>query len=150
MLPKPSFKFKCCQGIIFWKKVPLTHERQKPCMSNSTRIFLVISKSQLEKHWLRTWVSTGAKGAWQPRIFWIVMSGTRWFWQFYYIMFCCTLEFWGFISDLHPLFQTHNSSPVDCNKNKSTLGKSMTRTITMKKKNRRVYLQPLRSTSRYW
>jgi hypothetical protein len=105
------------------------HEREKTSMSNSTRIVLVISKSQLEKYWLRAWVSTGSKGAWHLRNFCTVMSGTRWFWQFYYI-----IKFWGFTSDWHPLFQIPNSSPVDCNKNKSTLGKSMTRTITMKKK----------------
>ena len=47
----------------------------------------------------RAWVSTGGKGAWHPRNFWTVMSDTHWFWQFYYIMFCFTLEFWGFTSD---------------------------------------------------
>ena len=51
------------------------------------------------------------KDAWHLRNFWTVMSGTRWFWQFYYIMLCCTLEFWGFTSDWHPLFQIPNSSP---------------------------------------
>ena len=39
------------------------------------------------------------------------MSGTCWFWQFYYIMLYSTLEFWGFTSDWHPLFQIPNSSP---------------------------------------
>ena len=39
------------------------------------------------------------------------MSGTCWFWQFYDIMFCYTLEFWGFTCDWHPLFQISNSSP---------------------------------------
>ena len=29
-----------------------------------------------------------------------------------YIMLCFTLEFWGFTSDWHPLFQIPNSSPV--------------------------------------
>ena len=46
---------------------------------------------------------------------WVItghMSGTRWFWQFYYIMLCCTLEFWGFTSDWHPQFQIPNSSPA--------------------------------------
>jgi hypothetical protein len=42
----------------------------------------------------RAWVSMGAKGAWYPLNFWTVMTGTRWFWQFYYMMLCCTLEFW--------------------------------------------------------
>ena len=60
---------------------------------------------------IRAWVSTGAKGAWHPLNFWTVMSGTRWFWQFYYIMLCFTLKFWGFTSDWHPLFQIPNSSP---------------------------------------
>ena len=64
-------------------------------------------------NWLsRAWVSTGAKGAWHPWNFWTVMSGTRWCWQFYYIMLCCTLRFWGFTSDWHPLFQIPNSNPV--------------------------------------
>ena len=60
----------------------------------------------------RAWVSTGTKGAWHPWNFWTVMSGTRWFWQFYYIMLCFTLEFWGFTSEWHPLVQIPNSSPV--------------------------------------
>ena len=60
---------------------------------------------------VRAWVSTGAKGALHPLNFWTVMSGTRSFWQFYYIMLCCTIEFWGFTSDWHPLFQIPNSSP---------------------------------------
>ena len=60
---------------------------------------------------LRARVSTGAKGAWHLWNFWTVMSGTRWFWQFYYIIFCFTLEFWGFTSDWPPLFQIPNSSP---------------------------------------
>ena len=64
------------------------------------------------KHLSRAWVSTGAKGAWHPRKFWTVMSGTRWFWQFYYIMLCCTLEFWGLTDDWHPMLQIPNSSPV--------------------------------------
>ena len=51
----------------------------------------------------RDWVSTGAKSVWHPRNFWTVMSRTRWFWQFYYLMLCCTLEFWGFTSDWHLL-----------------------------------------------
>ena len=42
-----------------------------------------------------------------------LMSGTRWFWQFYYIMLCFTFEFWGFTSDWYPLFQIPNSSPAD-------------------------------------
>ena len=61
----------------------------------------------------RAWVSMGAMGAWYPLNFWTVMSGTRWFWQFYYIMLCFTLEFWGITSDWHPLFQISNSSPVN-------------------------------------
>ena len=49
-----------------------------------------------------------------PRIFGqYVMSGTREFWQFYYIMLSFTLEFCSFTSDWHPLFQIPNSSP-DC------------------------------------
>ena len=39
------------------------------------------------------------------------MSGTRGFCQFYYMRLCYTLEFWGFTSDWHPLFQIPNSSP---------------------------------------
>ena len=62
--------------------------------------------------YIRAWVSMGAKGAWHPLNFWTVMSGTRWFWQFYYTMLCCTLAFWEFASDWHPLFQISNSSPV--------------------------------------
>ena len=42
---------------------------------------------------LRAWVSTGANGAWHLRNFLTIMSGTRWFWQLYYIMFYFTLEF---------------------------------------------------------
>ena len=34
----------------------------------------------------RTWVSTGAKGAWHLRNFWTVLPDTRGFWQFYYKM----------------------------------------------------------------
>ena len=33
----------------------------------------------------KAWVCTGAKGAWHPGSFWTVLSGTRGFWQFYYI-----------------------------------------------------------------
>ena len=60
---------------------------------------------------IRAWVSTGAKGAWHPQNVWTVMSGTRWFWQFYNIMVCCTLKLWEFTSDWHLLFQIPNSSP---------------------------------------
>ena len=60
----------------------------------------------------RAWVSTDAKGAWHSRKYWTVISGTRWFCQFYYIMLCYILGFWGFTSDWHPLFQIPNSSPV--------------------------------------
>ena len=59
----------------------------------------------------RAWVSTDAKGAWHSRKYWTVISGTRWFCQFYYIMLCYILGFWGFTSDWHPLFQISNSSP---------------------------------------
>ena len=58
----------------------------------------------------RAWVSTSAKSVWHPQNFWTVMSDTRWFWQFYYIMLCCSLEFRGFTSDWHSLFQFPNSS----------------------------------------
>ena len=60
----------------------------------------------------RAWVSMGAKGAWYPLNFWTVMSGTRWFWQFYYILLSCTHDFWEFTSDWRLLFQIPNSSPV--------------------------------------
>ena len=50
-------------------------------------------------------------GAWHPQNFWTVLSGTRWFWQFWYIMLYFTLNIWGFTSDWHPLFQILNSSP---------------------------------------
>ena len=59
----------------------------------------------------RAWVSTGAKGALHPQNVWTVMSGARWFWQFYYTMLGFTLEFWGFTSDWCSLFQIVNSSP---------------------------------------
>ena len=59
----------------------------------------------------RAWVSTGATGAWHPRNYWTVLSSTRWFWQFYYIMLCFTLKIWGFTSDWQPLFQIPKSSP---------------------------------------
>ena len=59
-------------------------------------------------------IRAGLELAWVPRVlnFWTVMSGTRWFWQFYYILLFCTLEFWGFTGDWHPLFQIPNSSPA--------------------------------------
>ena len=55
------------------------------------------------------------------------MSCTRWFWQFYYIILCCTLEFWGFTSDWHPLFQIPNSSPVQSCKDQGLDQKLQTR-----------------------
>ena len=54
----------------------------------------------------RAWVSTGATGVWHPQNFWTVLSGTRWFWQFYYIPLCFTLKIWGFTSDWHYLIGT--------------------------------------------
>ena len=59
----------------------------------------------------RAWVSMGAKGAWHLYNFWTALSGTRRFWQFYYIMLCFTLKIWGFTSVWHPLLQIPNSSP---------------------------------------
>ena len=63
---------------------------------------------------LRAWNSTSATGAWHPRNFWIVLSGTRWFWQFYYITLCFTLKIWRFTSDWHPptVSNSLNSSPA--------------------------------------
>ena len=52
--------------------------------------------------------SKDARGAWNPRKFWTVMSGTHRFCQFYHIGLCFTLEFWRFTSDWHPLFQIPN------------------------------------------
>ena len=49
------------------------------------------------------------------------MFGTHWFWQFCRIMLCCTLEFWGFSSDWHPLFQIPKSSPADYKRQKDTI-----------------------------
>ena len=63
---------------------------------------------------IRAWISTGAKGAWHPLNFWTIMSGTRVFGQFYYIMLCLTLKICGFTNDWHPLFQIPNSSPACC------------------------------------
>ena len=36
--------------------------------------------------------STGVTGAWYPWNFWTVVSGTRWFWQFYYRTWCFTIK----------------------------------------------------------
>ena len=85
-----------------------TNTRKKYLLSfqNSllTQVKRFTIKSILES---LSWVSMGA---WHPHNFWTEMSGNRWFWQFYYIMLCCTLEFWRFTSDWHPLFQIPNSS----------------------------------------
>ena len=43
----------------------------------------------------RAWVSTGATGAWHLQNFWTALSGTRWFWQFYYITLCFPLKILG-------------------------------------------------------
>ena len=56
---------------------------------------------------------SGAKGAWHPRNFRTVLSGTRRLWQFYYLMLCFTLKIRGFTNDWHPLFQIPNLSPAD-------------------------------------
>ena len=53
----------------------------------------------------RAWVT------WHLPNFWTVVSGTCGVWQFYYIRLFYTLEFWGFTSDRHLLFQIPNSSP---------------------------------------
>ena len=58
------------------------------------------------------WVPTVPRVPGTCEVFWTVMSGTCWFWQFYYIMLYCTLEFEDLlvIGIWHPLLQILNSS----------------------------------------
>ena len=55
----------------------------------------------------RAWVSTDTRDAWHLQKVWTADFGN---FTTYYI--CFTLEFWGFTSDRHPLFQISNSSPA--------------------------------------